>query len=120
MKKHWFHILLALAQGPAHGAEIRRRVRANTDDSLELYPAMLYGSLDDLLEKEFIRELEEQEVPSSDTASRSRYHDLTPKGRQALAAEAKAYRKVAEAALGLLARGGAGTKRESTDAGRWA
>ena len=57
LKKHWYHILLALAEGPAHGAEIRRRVDKHTRGSLELYPAMLYGSLEDLLEKEKDRPL---------------------------------------------------------------
>jgi DNA-binding PadR family transcriptional regulator len=115
IKKHWFHILLALAQGPAHGAEIRRRVKTNTEGSLELYPAMLYGSLDDLLEKELIRELDEEEVSSSDATPRSRYHDLTPRGREVLAAEAAAYKRVAEIALAHLGREGEAT----TDAGRW-
>lgn len=107
LKKHWFHILLALAQGPAHGAEIRRRVRRNTGDSLELYPAMLYGSLEDLLERGLIQELDDDSLRPPEATERSRYHDLTPLGRETLAEEAEEYRKVAEVARALLAsRGG--------------
>ena len=105
MKKHWFHILLALAQGPSHGAEIRRRVLRNTNQELELYPAMLYGSLDDLLELQFIREVEADEARPQEASARSRFLDLTQQGREVLAAEAMEYRRVAEAADALLAGG---------------
>jgi DNA-binding PadR family transcriptional regulator len=106
LKKHWFHILLALAQGPAHGAEVRRRVRKNTDGSLEVYPAMLYGSLEDLLERGLIREVNEEGVRSPQATARYRYHDLTSEGRDVLGAEAEEYRTMAEIARGLLASGG--------------
>jgi len=108
LKKHWFHILLALAEGPAHGAEIRRRVRKHTDGSLELYPTTLYGSLDDLLEGGLIREVDEEDEEfgrPADATERYRFHDLTPRGRKVLAAEAEEYRRVAETARALLAQG---------------
>ncbi len=104
LKKHWFHILLALAEGPAHGAEIRRRVRRHTGGSLKLYPAMLYGSLEDLLEVGLIGEAEEPGGQASGGSQRYRYLDLTPAGREALVAETDEYQEVVRIARGLLAR----------------
>ncbi len=50
MKTVQYHILVALAGGPLHGAEIRRRVEEQSGGSVTLYPAMLYGSLDDMVQ----------------------------------------------------------------------
>ncbi len=106
LKKHWYHILLALAEGPAHGAEIRRRVRKHTRGSLELYPAMLYGSLEDLVEKGLVRELDEESGRPSGGSDRSRYLDLTPAGRETLAAETEEFQEVVRIARDLLAKEG--------------
>lgn len=104
LKKHWYHILLALAEGPAHGAEIRRRVRRHTRGSLELYPAMLYGSLEDLLERGLLREVDEYAGRPSEGRDRSRYMELTPAGRETLAAETEEYQEVVRIARDLLAK----------------
>ena len=104
LKKHWYHILLALAEGPAHGAEIRRRVRNHTRGSLELYPAMLYGSLEDLLEKGLVRELDEGSGRPTGENDRYRYMDLTPAGRETLAAETEEYQEVVRIARDLLTK----------------
>jgi len=107
LKKHWYHILLALAEGPAHGAEIRRRVRKHTRGSLELYPAMLYGSLEDLVEKGLVRELDEGSGRPPGGSDRSRYLDLTTAGRETLAAETEEFQEVVRIARDLLAKEGA-------------
>ena len=104
LKKHWYHILLALAAGPAHGAEIRRRVLNNTRGSLKLYPAMLYGSLEDLLEGGLAREVDEDGGPPAGEHGRYRYLDLTPKGRATLTAETEAYEEWVRIAQELLAK----------------
>lgn len=104
IKKHWYHILLALAEGSAHGAEIRRRVLRHTRASLELYPAMLYGSLEDLLEQGLVREVGDNSSSRSSGSERSRYLELTPAGRETLAAETEEYRQVVRIAQDLLAR----------------
>ena len=106
LKKHWYHILLALAEGPAHGAEIRRRVRRNTRDSLQLYPAMLYGSLEDLLERGFACEVDEESGRPPGESERHRYLDLTTAGREALAAETDQYQEMVRIARDLLAKDG--------------
>lgn len=103
LKKHWYHILLALAEGPAHGAEIRRRVDKHTRGSLELYPAMLYGSLEDLLEKELILEVDEESGRPPGESDRYRYLNLTQAGREVLVAETEEYQEVVRIARDLLA-----------------
>jgi len=104
LKKHWFHILLALAEGPAHGAEIRRRVLKHTRGSLELYPAMLYGSLEDLEESGFVQMVEDVSDRPSGGSGRWRYVSLTPAGRDALAADTDEYQEVVRIARDLLAK----------------
>ncbi len=105
LKQHWFHILLALATGATHGAEIRRRVREHTDDSLKLYPAMLYGSLEDLQESGLIVEIDERSGRPSHENERYRYYRLTPAGRKALAEETRRLEIVARLAREALATG---------------
>ena len=104
LKKHWYHILLALAEGPAHGAEIRRRVVKHTRGSLELYPAMLYGSVEDLLEKGLVDEVDEPSEKGSKGKDRYRYLALTSVGRETLAAETAEYQEVVRIARDLLAK----------------
>jgi DNA-binding PadR family transcriptional regulator len=105
VKKHWYHILLALAEGPAHGAEIRRRVQRHTRGSLELYPAMLYGSLEDLVERGLVCEVDEGSGRPEGESERYRYLDLTPAGREMLVAETEEYREVVRIAQDLLSGG---------------
>jgi len=104
LKKHWYHILLALAEGHAHGAEIRRRVLKHTRGSLELYPAMLYGSLEDLEERGFVHVVDEQSDRPSGGSGRWRYVGLTSAGRDALAADTDEYQEVVRIARDLLAK----------------
>jgi DNA-binding PadR family transcriptional regulator len=104
LKKHWYHILLALAEGPAHGAEIRRRVVKHTRGSLELYPAMLYGSVEDLLEKGLVREVDDESGRPAAGSDRYRYLALTVLGRAKLAAETREYQEVVRIAQDLLAK----------------
>lgn len=104
LKKHWYHILLALAEGPATGAEIRRRVMRHTRGSLELYPAMLYGSVEDLLENGMVREAAGNPDREKTANVRYRYLTLTSLGREALADETDEYQEVVRIARALLAK----------------
>ena len=104
VKRHWYHVLLALAEGPAHGAEIRRRVLKHTRGALELYPAMLYGSLEDLLEQGLVRETDENAGRPSKANERYRYLELTPAGRETLEVETDEYQEVVRLARELLTR----------------
>ena len=51
MKRHWFFILLSLADRDRHGSGIVRDVLDLTGGELRLWPVTLYGSLDELREQ---------------------------------------------------------------------
>jgi DNA-binding PadR family transcriptional regulator len=84
LKPSWFHVLLALADGPQHGYAIRGIVEERTEGRVKLWPATLYGSIRQLEEKGLIAETERG---AADDDPRRRYYRLTPKGRAALSAE---------------------------------
>lgn len=85
MKPFRYHILLALARGAVHGAEIRRRVEEDSEGAIVLYPAQLYGTLDELGGEGWIREVE-PDHPQKEQA-RWRFYALTAAGRSTLEAE---------------------------------
>jgi DNA-binding PadR family transcriptional regulator len=96
-----YHILLALAREPIHGAEIRRRVEEDSGGAVKLYPAMLYGSLDDLTGAGWISEVPGEEQPGE--TNRWRFYELTAEGRRALESETARLAEVvhrAQASLG--------------------
>jgi PadR family transcriptional regulator PadR len=84
MKTAPYHILVALAGGPLHGAEIRRRVDEQSGGSVTLYPAMLYGSLDDMVQAGWI-----QETPGEVDRDqpRWRFYGITTAGTRVLEEE---------------------------------
>lgn len=86
LKPAWFHILLALKEGEAHGFAVRERVETRTGGAVRLWPATLYGAIRQLAEKGLIEALEGQEDPDDD--ARRRYYRLTERGREVLLAEA--------------------------------
>ena len=100
MKPVRYHILLSLAAGPRHGAEIRRTVVEQSRGAVTLYPAMLYGTLDELVDTGWI---EEADAPAAFAEqSRWRFYALTPAGASALDAEtARLESVVAEARAAL-------------------
>ena len=55
MKSRWFHILLAMAGGPRHGLAVMREVRQSSNGAIHLWPATLYGSLEELMDLGRIR-----------------------------------------------------------------
>ncbi len=81
-----------MAKGPCHGAEIRRRVRELSGEAIEVYPAMLYGSLDELLSEGWIEELE------NEGGGRRRNYGLSGLGRERLAEETARIENVVAAA----------------------
>ena len=102
LKQHWFYILLALAQGATHGAEIRRRVAEHTEDTLKLYPAMLYGSLEDLQDQGYIAEIDARKLYAREAApSMSSWWSSVGFSRVALAYMIAARFRAASRRLGL-------------------
>jgi DNA-binding PadR family transcriptional regulator len=86
LKQTWFYILLALAEGDRHGLAIARDVQALSDGAVRLWPATLYGSLDNLRARKWIEELPEH---PEDESERRRYYRLTRAGRAILTEEAQ-------------------------------
>lgn len=75
-------ILLVLAGGPRHGYAISQQIEEETAGRIALRPGSLYRALHQLLERRLIRERDD---PRDDPRRRS--YQLTPAGREALAAE---------------------------------
>jgi len=101
MKPIRYHILLALAGGPLHGAEIRRRAEEESRGAVVIYPAMLYGVLDELCDAGLIREVEKDDLPPDQ--ARWRFYGLSTEGLKVLEGETARLQEVlnrARAALG--------------------
>ena len=88
IKPHWFYILLALADEDRHGLAIARDVQSLSDGAVRLWPATLYGSLDELRARRWIEELDE----------RRRYYRITKTGRAVLTDEAERLGRLARLA----------------------
>jgi len=95
LKPHLFYILLALADGERHGLAIARDVQSLSSGGVRLWPATLYGSLDDLRSRKWIEELPEH---PEDESERKRYYRLTRTGRAALNDEAERLARLARLA----------------------
>jgi len=88
MKPNLFQVLLSLADRDRHGLEIMRDVLERTEGHVHLWPGMLYGSLKELVDREFVTE---KRAPRDGKAGggKPRYYGITERGRKALAAEAE-------------------------------
>jgi DNA-binding PadR family transcriptional regulator len=104
LKPHWFYILLALADGDRHGLAIARDVQSLSDGSVRLWPATLYGSLDELRARKWIEDLLEHPETESE---RRRYYRLTRAGRAVLTDEAERMGRLARLARARVRTGDA-------------
>jgi len=82
VKTSWYYILLALAAGDSHGLGIARDVQELSDGQIRLWPAALYGALQELSALGWI---EERRQPGE--SEKRRYYRLTRSGRTVLAGE---------------------------------
>ncbi|HSR43235.1 MAG TPA: PadR family transcriptional regulator [Longimicrobiales bacterium] len=104
MKKPWFYILLSLASRDRYGSDIQEDVRALSGGDVRLWPATLYGSLEELVERGWIRELDPGEEPADGT-HRSRYYRIRSGGREALTSEVERTEAMARIARRRLEEG---------------
>lgn len=95
LKPHWFYILLALAEGERHGLAIARDAQSLSAGAVRLWPATLYGSLDELRARGWIEELPE---PPAEESERRRYYRMTKQGRAVLTDEAERLGRLARLA----------------------
>ena len=98
LKRNWFHVLVALADADRHGFDIMRDVLEQTDGALHLWPATLYGTLDQLVGAGLISELASADEHPVGQSEKRRYYRITKQGRAAVAAEIKRLEATAESA----------------------
>jgi PadR family transcriptional regulator PadR len=102
----WFdHILLSVSPGPTYGTAIHDDVRALSGGDVRLWPATLYGSLDELSKRGWLEEVSDDERPEG-IAGRERFYRITPAGRRALEAEVARMEGLTGVARTRLADGG--------------
>jgi DNA-binding PadR family transcriptional regulator len=76
-----------LADSDLHGLGIARAVQELSGGRTRLWPASLYGTLDELNESGLIEELDDPRERPVDESEKKRFYRLTRAGRRALAAE---------------------------------
>jgi DNA-binding PadR family transcriptional regulator len=81
-----FHILLALADGDAHGYRIRADVIERSNGALKLDPGSLYRLIARLIADGLIDEAPARPKADNDD-ERRRYYRLTPLGKRLIKAE---------------------------------
>ena len=87
MKHRVYLILVALADADLHGLGIAREVQQLSDGRTRLWPASLYGTLDELSDAGWIEELDDPRDRPADESEKKRFYRLTRAGHRALAAE---------------------------------
>jgi len=102
LKPQWFHILLALSEETRHGSGIVRSVLHETQGKIHLWPATLYGSLDDLAEAGWIEEVSDPGERPPGESEKKRFYRITRAGSRLLAAEAERLQALATTALSRL------------------
>jgi transcriptional regulator len=83
-------ILKLLTAGPQHGYGLALRLKAVSDEVLQVGESSLYPSLQRLLLKGWVRAA----WSASENNRRARYYTLTPAGRKQLAAERQAFDRI--------------------------
>ena len=87
MKTRDYLILLALADADLHGLGIARAVQELSDGRTRLWPAALYGALEELAGSGLIEELDDPNRRPAAQSVKKRFYRLTRAGRRALASE---------------------------------
>lgn len=80
-----FHLLLSLADGPAHGYGILLEVEARSDGAVRMGTGTLYSAVKRLRDQGLIEDVDED----GGGDPRRRYYGLTPLGRVVLREEAR-------------------------------
>ena len=83
-----FHILLILSRGENHGYAVMKAINDLPEISFSLGPATLYRTIQRLLEKSFIEEVDDRPDPEFDD-ERRRYYRVTEIGLRVFAEETR-------------------------------
>ena len=89
-----FFILLALYT-PKHGYAIMQFIEETTNGRLSLGAGTLYGAINSLLEKEWIK-------PHGDAAGRKKEYVITSKGKEVAEAELNRLKDLTQIASGII------------------
>ena len=103
LKPREYYLLLALSNDPRHGLAIARDVQHLSDGAVRLWPATLYGTLDDLVQRGWIQELARH---PADESEKKRFYSLTRAGRSTLAAETERLASLVKVARARMRRPG--------------
>jgi DNA-binding PadR family transcriptional regulator len=87
LKPPLYYILLSLAAGDGYGLTIARDVLELSGRQVRLWPATLYGALEDLVERGWIEELTGERERPAQQSERKRFYRITRAGRAVLGAE---------------------------------
>jgi DNA-binding PadR family transcriptional regulator len=82
-----YHVLLTLAEGPAHGYSLIASVTERTEGRVELGPSSLYYALGRLEDAGLIRVCSPEPAGDQPHEEQRRYYELTERGRLRLREE---------------------------------
>ena len=99
LKSHFYYVLLSLSSGHRHGQAIARDVSQFSDGQVTLWPAKLYGALEDLVDAGWIAEMAADDRP--DESEKKKFYVLTRAGRATLDAETRRLADLVKLARGL-------------------
>jgi DNA-binding PadR family transcriptional regulator len=102
-KTQHFLMLLALLAGDAHGLAIAREVERLSEGRVRLWPATLYGALEDLVEYGWIEEVAD---PPGQESERKRYYRITRSARPSRAGRRGGSSELVRIARSRVNRGG--------------
>lgn len=103
-----YHVLLALARGTVHGYAVKDAVQTESHGALTPRAGSLYRVLARLMGWGLVAETEPARDATPHPGLTRKYYELTPEGREALAAEARRQRGAAELAEERLEATGGG------------
>ena len=86
IKTSWYYILLTLSAEPRHGLEIAREVAALSGGRIRLWPTALYGAIELLADRAWIKDIEGDRRPV-EISERKRIYAITAAGRVVLRQE---------------------------------
>ena len=87
LKAAHFHILLSLAEHPAHGYGVRQEVEERTEGRIVLAAGTLYETLQRLERDGLVEETDVPAEAAERASSRWRFYQATPFGRAVLVTE---------------------------------
>ena len=102
-----FHVLLSVAQGPAHGYRIKRVVEERTDGAVQLGAGTLYTGIRRMVRDGLIEETEAPEDAGTvEPSSRWRFYEITEVGSNVLKREIARLEADLQAAHAVVSRPG--------------